>query len=78
MQSKKQTIFLDGTHLMLDCFGCDKRLLADTSNITAFLDSLPGALGMKKLMKEPYLLRDSAYGSIFSFVPEHLIGGSIF
>lgn len=55
MQSKNQTIFLDGTHLMLDCFGCDKKLLADTLNITQFLDRLPGELGMKKLMKKPYL-----------------------
>lgn len=52
-----ESISLDGTHLMLDCFGCDKKALGNTEVISRFLEELPNSLGMKKLIK-PYL---SAY-----------------
>ena len=45
-----ETIRLDGTHLMLDVFGCDKKALADPELITKFLNELPDVLEMHKLM----------------------------
>lgn len=50
-----ESIRLDGTHLMLDTFGCDKKALANTELIQKFLNELPEALGMKKLIA-PYLV----------------------
>lgn len=49
--ANSETISLDGTHLMLDCFGCDKKALSDKKLISKFLDCLPATLGMKKLVK---------------------------
>lgn len=51
----EETIRLDGTHLMLDCFRCDKKALADEEHIKKFLNELPEALGMKKLIT-PYTI----------------------
>ncbi|VVC00378.1 S-adenosylmethionine decarboxylase proenzyme [uncultured archaeon] len=48
-------ILLEGTHLMLDCFGCDKNALGESETISRFLAALPTALGMKKLI-EPYIV----------------------
>ncbi|MEK6957814.1 MAG: S-adenosylmethionine decarboxylase [archaeon] len=55
MNSSGETIRLDGTHLMLDCFGCNKKALASEEAITGFLNELPDKLGMKKLIK-PYIV----------------------
>jgi S-adenosylmethionine decarboxylase len=45
-----ETIRLDGTHLMLDVFGCDKEALANPELITKFLSELPDVLEMHRLM----------------------------
>ena len=50
-----EKISLNGTHLMLDCFGCDKDALYSREKISGFLSDLPVALGMKKLI-EPYIV----------------------
>ncbi|MCR4368693.1 MAG: adenosylmethionine decarboxylase [archaeon] len=55
MVKKDDTIVLDGTHLMLDTFGCDQEALADEEKIRTFLSELPDALGMKKLI-EPLIV----------------------
>ncbi len=54
-QKFSEPIKLDGTHLMLDTFGCDKKALGNTDLIHQFLNELPEALGMKKLIK-PYII----------------------
>ncbi len=45
----KEKILLDGSHLMLDCFGASPKILADKEFITNFLSNLPAKLGMKKI-----------------------------
>ena len=52
---RNETISLNGTHLMLDCFGCDKQALGNKDIIEHFLAELPVALGMKKLIS-PYIV----------------------
>ena len=42
-----------GPHLMLDCYGCRKSRLEDIGFIYNFLDKLPAAIGMHKIMP-PY------------------------
>ena len=51
-----EKIELNGTHLMLDCFGCEKKVLNSEDDIKKFLFELPGILGMKRLI-EPYIIR---------------------
>ena len=51
-----EKISLNGTHLMLDCFGCDKNSLDSMEQIYNFLDKLPDLLGMKKFIK-PFVVR---------------------
>ncbi len=41
--------------MLLDCFGCNKASLASPEKISCFLEELPVALGVKKLIK-PYLV----------------------
>ncbi|PIN84875.1 MAG: adenosylmethionine decarboxylase [Candidatus Diapherotrites archaeon CG11_big_fil_rev_8_21_14_0_20_37_9] len=48
-------IVLEGTHLMLDTFGCSKKALGNQELIKEFLSRLPEELGMKKLI-QPYLV----------------------
>src|SRR3989344_3779226 len=55
MEKGKETISLDGTHLMADLMGCDKRTLGNSEKIKEFLDTLPNMLGMKKMIK-PYVV----------------------
>lgn len=50
-----EKISLNGTHLMLDCFGCNKEALFSKDKISSFLAMLPVELGMKKLI-EPYIV----------------------
>jgi len=45
-----EKINLDGTHLMLDCFGCDANTLSNKQIITDFLANLPKLLGMHRLI----------------------------
>jgi len=47
---------LQGSHLMLDCFGCKKEFLDNEEHVKKFLSELPDQLGMKKLI-EPYTVR---------------------
>ncbi len=47
-----------GPHLMLDCYGCDKKKLEDVNFISKFLDELPSSIGMTKIMP-PYTFRYS-------------------
>ncbi|VVB66464.1 S-adenosylmethionine decarboxylase proenzyme [Candidatus Gugararchaeum adminiculabundum] len=42
-----------GPHLMMDCYGCNKRKLKDIEFIYNFLDTFPGLVGMTKIMP-PY------------------------
>ncbi len=42
-----------GPHLMLDLYDCNKKKLKDVQFIYKFLDSLPGLIGMTKIMP-PY------------------------
>jgi len=46
---------LEGSHLMLDCFGCKKESLDNEDLIRSFLNELPEQLGMKKLI-EPHIV----------------------
>lgn len=62
MENSNETIRLDGTHLMLDTFGCDKKALADTELIKKFLNELPEALGMRKMI-EPYTVTYAGGGT---------------
>ena len=52
---------LNGSHLMLDCFGCPTERLDSPENVKSFLASLPEKLGMKKLI-EPYIARYDGEG----------------
>ncbi|MCX7796822.1 MAG: adenosylmethionine decarboxylase [bacterium] len=45
-----------GPHLMLDCYGSPKSILADVSFLYEVLDELPGIIGMRKIMP-PYVFR---------------------
>lgn len=51
----REKISLNGTHLMIDAFGCDKDALYCTEKISSFLSELPTLLGMKKLI-QPYIV----------------------
>lgn len=44
-----------GPHLMLDCYGCDRKKLADEKFVLDFLDKLPTMVGMKKIA-DPFLI----------------------
>ena len=55
MESGKEAISLDGTHLMADLIGCDKAVSGNSDKIKEFLNTLPTMLGMKKIMK-PYIV----------------------
>ena len=55
MEKGKETISLDGTHLMADLKGCDKKILGNSEKVREFLDTLPNMLGMKKMIK-PYVV----------------------
>lgn len=50
-----EKISLNGTHLMIDCFGCPKETLQNKGAIEKFLGTLPEILGMKKLIS-PYVV----------------------
>ncbi|MEM3399565.1 MAG: adenosylmethionine decarboxylase [Candidatus Micrarchaeia archaeon] len=39
-----------GPHLMLDCYGCNKKKLGDLDYIYKFLDAFPALIGMHKIM----------------------------
>ncbi|MFH1390913.1 MAG: adenosylmethionine decarboxylase [Candidatus Diapherotrites archaeon] len=51
----EEKILLNGTHLMLECFDCDKELLSDKRKITSFLGELPSKIGMR-ILKEPIVV----------------------
>lgn len=52
---KKSKSIPFGLHLMLDAYNCDPKTLNDKNLVYHILDTLPGKIGMKKLMK-PYVL----------------------
>jgi S-adenosylmethionine decarboxylase len=47
-----------GPHLTLDLYGCDKKILSDVKANFRFLDTLPGKIGMTKIMP-PYVFEYS-------------------
>ena len=51
----EEKILMNGTHLMIECFDCDKELLNNKQKITSFLDVLPNKIGMRAL-KEPVVV----------------------
>ena len=52
---KGEIFNLNGSHLTLDCKGCDRALISDSFAISEFLDSIVKILGMNKLI-EPIAL----------------------
>lgn len=40
-----------GYHLMVDAYNCDEKALSDLNTLYSFLDSLPGMLDMKAMIK---------------------------
>ena len=53
--AKKSKQIPFGQHLMLDAYDCDSKILNDKKLVYNILDTLPGKIGMRKLMK-PYVL----------------------
>ena len=49
-------IKLDGTHLIVDCMGCEKSTLTDENLISEFIGNTISMLGMKKLI-DPVLVQ---------------------
>lgn len=54
-ESQAKLMKLDGLHLMIECFDCDRGLLKDPEKIRAFLSELPSKIGMNKL-DEPHII----------------------
>jgi len=44
-----EEVYLYGSHLALDAFGCDERKLADENLILILLNDLPDRIGMTKI-----------------------------
>ena len=44
-----------GLHLMLDAYNCDSKMLNDKKLVYKILDTLPGKIGMKKLI-DPHVV----------------------
>jgi len=58
----KGKVTLNGSHLMMDCFGCPEEKLGDEEGIRSFLSELPSQLSMRKLI-EPNIVCYSGNGS---------------
>lgn len=48
---KGELLQIDGSHLTLDCTGCNPEILTDEKRIAIFMDELVGFLGMRKLIE---------------------------
>lgn len=46
---------LNGLHLMIECFECNRELLKNPEKIRVFLSDLPGKIAMNKL-EEPHII----------------------
>ncbi|MCR4335586.1 MAG: S-adenosylmethionine decarboxylase [archaeon] len=51
----EEKIMMKGTHLMFECFECDKKLLNDKKKITSFLEALPAKINMR-ILKGPIVV----------------------
>lgn len=52
-----------GPHLTIDLYGCDAKLLSDTSHIFRILDEMPELLNMKKISKPQVMPYEGSAGT---------------
>ena len=52
-----------GPHLTIDIYGCDAKLLGNTSHVFRILDEMPGLLDMKKISKPQILPYEGSKGT---------------
>lgn len=62
VEKQAKLMKLEGLHLMLECFECDKELLKNSEKIKEFLSKLPHKIEMNKL-EEPHIINYKGNGS---------------